>query len=49
MKTTDDATLTLAVVAAVDTAQPHRDAHLPSVDFFAVDVHPTFEFVSRAV
>lgn len=35
--------------ASVDTAQPQRDAHLRSGDFFGVDEHPTVEFRSTGL
>ncbi|HVX44133.1 MAG TPA: YceI family protein [Mycobacteriales bacterium] len=35
--------------ASVDTAQPQRDAHLRSGDFFGVDANPTVEFRSTGL
>jgi polyisoprenoid-binding protein YceI len=35
--------------ASVDTAQPDRDAHLRSADFFAVDQYPTLGFTSTRI
>jgi polyisoprenoid-binding protein YceI len=35
--------------SSIDTAQPDRDAHLRSADFFAVDQFPTLTFASTAV
>jgi polyisoprenoid-binding protein YceI len=36
-------------MTTVDTAQPDRDAHLRSTDFFSADEHPTMTFVSTAI
>ena len=33
----------------IDTAEPRRDQHLRSADFFDVENHPTIRFVSRGV
>jgi polyisoprenoid-binding protein YceI len=35
--------------ASIDTAEPSRDKHLRSDDFFAVDQHPTLRFKSTAI
>jgi polyisoprenoid-binding protein YceI len=35
--------------ASIDTAEPNRDTHLRSADFFDVETYPTLHFVSRAV
>jgi polyisoprenoid-binding protein YceI len=44
------ATVNVTIQAAsIDTAQPDRDTHLRSADFFAVDQFPTLTFASTAV
>ena len=35
--------------ASIDTAEPQRDAHLRSADFFEVDTYPTLTFTSTAI
>ena len=35
--------------ASIDTAEPQRDGHLRSADFFEVDEHPALSFVSTSV
>lgn len=35
--------------ASVDTAEPQRDQHLRSADFFEVDTYPTLTFTSTAI
>jgi polyisoprenoid-binding protein YceI len=35
--------------ASIDTAEPKRDAHLRSDDFFAVDTYPTLDFTSTTI
>lgn len=35
--------------ASIDTAEPNRDAHLRSDDFFAADTYPTLTFKSTKV
>lgn len=45
-----DTTLTASIdVSSVNTGQKDRDNHLRASDFFAVDEHPTIDFVSTAV
>lgn len=36
-------------VASIDTAEPQRDAHLRSADFFDADAHPQISFESRSI
>lgn len=36
-------------VASIDTANPMRDDHLRSADFFAVDEHPTMTYRSTGI
>lgn len=36
-------------VASVNTNQADRDGHLRTSDFFAIDEHPTMEFVSTGI
>jgi len=38
-----------AKTASIDTAEPNRDKHLRSADFFDADVHPDLSFVSRRI
>jgi polyisoprenoid-binding protein YceI len=35
--------------ATIDTAEPKRDAHLKSADFFDVEKFPTLTFVSKSI
>jgi len=45
-----DSCVTASVgMSSVDTANPRRDDHLRSPDFFDVDVYPTMDFRSAAV
>jgi len=45
-----DTKLTASIdVASVNTRQKDRDNHLRTGDFFAIDEHPTIEFISNAV
>jgi polyisoprenoid-binding protein YceI len=42
--------VTFAIQAAsIDTAEPNRDTHLRSDDFFAADTFPTLTFVSTTI
>jgi polyisoprenoid-binding protein YceI len=38
-----------AKVTSIDTAEPQRDAHLQSADFFDAENHPTLTFESTSV
>lgn len=45
-----DTTLTASIdVSSVNTRQKDRDNHLRTSDFFAIDEHPTIDFVSTSV
>ncbi len=45
-----DARISVSIdVASVNTRQEQRDNHLRTSDFFAIDEHPTIEFVSSAI
>ena len=45
-----DTTLTASIdVSSVNTGQKDRDNHLRTSDFFAIDEHPTIDFVSTSV
>ena len=35
--------------STIDTANPDRDAHIRSKDFFEVETHPTWTFVSTSI
>lgn len=46
----EKASVELAIdVNSIDTAEPQRDAHLRSADFFDAEKHPTLDFKSRQI
>ncbi|HEY8498658.1 MAG TPA: YceI family protein, partial [Limnochordales bacterium] len=46
----EEASVELSIdVNSIDTAEPQRDQHLRSADFFDAEHHPTLEFRSRRI
>ncbi|HEY8424594.1 MAG TPA: YceI family protein [Limnochordales bacterium] len=46
----DQASVELSIdVNSIDTAEPQRDQHLRSADFFDAEHHPTLDFKSRRI